>query len=104
MRHKPSIPNNIQHWKVFEDDEHIRKFLEMVDDFSEKHVEQENQNDPAWIMQEGEYPQEFQDKIDNSRMLILKNNQIPKGLIPLKKLFNHDDIPVKSTFDLKIEG
>jgi hypothetical protein len=30
-------------------------------------------------------------------MLILKNNQIPKGLIPLERLFNHDDIPLKST-------
>jgi ribonuclease HI len=28
MRHKPSIPNNVQHCKVFEDDEKIRKFLE----------------------------------------------------------------------------
>jgi hypothetical protein len=48
-------------------------------------------------MQEGEDPQEFQDKIANHRMLILKNNQIPKGLIPLERLFNHDDIPLKST-------
>lgn len=43
----------------------------------------ENQNDPIWIMQEGEEPQEFQDKIANHQMLVLKNNQIPKGLIPL---------------------
>jgi ribonuclease HI len=28
MRHRPSIPNNIQHWQVFEDDEQLRKFLE----------------------------------------------------------------------------
>jgi hypothetical protein len=56
MRHRLSIPNNIQHWQVFEDDEQIKKFLEMVDDFSKTHVDQENQNDPAWIMQEGEYP------------------------------------------------
>jgi hypothetical protein len=80
MRHKPSIPNNIQHWQVFEDDEKIRQFLEMVDEFVETHIDQENQNDPAWIMQEGEDPQEFRDKIANHRMLVLKNNQIPKGL------------------------
>jgi hypothetical protein len=30
-------------------------------------------------------------------MLVLKNNQIPKCLIPLERLFNHDDIPLKST-------
>jgi ribonuclease HI len=97
MRHGPSIPNNIQHCQVFEDNEQIRKFLEMVDEFSETHIDQENQNDPAWIMQEGEDPQEFQNNISNHRMLILKNNHIPKGLIPLERLFNHDDIPLKST-------
>ena len=48
-------------------------------------------------MQEGEDPQEFQDKIANHRMLVLKNNQIPKGLIPLERLFSHDDIPLKTT-------
>jgi hypothetical protein len=31
-------------------------------------------------------------------MLVLKNNQIPKGLIPLERLFDHDDILLKSTF------
>jgi hypothetical protein len=30
-------------------------------------------------------------------MLVLKNNHIPRGLIPLEKLFNKDDIPLKST-------
>jgi hypothetical protein len=41
VRHRPSIPNNIQHWQVFEDDEQIKKFLEMVGDFSETHIDQE---------------------------------------------------------------
>jgi hypothetical protein len=97
MRHRPSIPNNVHHWQVFEDDEQIKQFLEMVDEFSETHIDQENQNDPTWIMQEGEDPQKFQDKIVNHRMLVLKNNQIPKGLIPLERLFDQDDIPLKST-------
>jgi hypothetical protein len=42
MRHKPSIPNNVQHWKVFDDDEQIKQFLEMVDDCSKTHIDQEN--------------------------------------------------------------
>jgi ribonuclease HI len=97
MRHRPSIPNNIQHWQVFEDDEQLRKFLESLDEFSETYNDQENQNDPIWIMQEGEDAKEFHDKITNHRMLVLKNNQIPKGLIPLERLFNKDDIPSKTT-------
>jgi hypothetical protein len=103
MRHRPSIPNNIQHWQVFEEDEQVRKFLEMVDNFAKIHADQENQNDPTWIMQEGEYTQEFQNKIPNHRMLVLKNNQIPKGLIPLEMLFNHDEIPFNSTLHPKPE-
>ena len=59
MRHRPSIPNKIQHWQVFEDDKQLRKFLEMIDKFVETHADQENQNDPIWIMQEGDDPQEF---------------------------------------------
>jgi ribonuclease HI len=34
MRHRPSIPDNVQHWQVFEDDEQLRKFLESLDEFS----------------------------------------------------------------------
>ena len=42
IRHRPSIPDNIQHWQVFEDDEQIKKFLEAVGEFSETHADQEN--------------------------------------------------------------
>jgi hypothetical protein len=30
-------------------------------------------------------------------MLVLKNNQIPKGLIPLERIFDQNDMPLKST-------
>jgi hypothetical protein len=50
MRHQPYIPNNVQHWQVFEDDEQIKQFLEMVDEFSETHIYEENQNYLAWVM------------------------------------------------------
>lgn len=96
MRHKPSIPNNIHYWKIFED-EQIKQFLEMIDEFSETHIDQGNQNDSMWIMQEGENPEKFKDRIANHIMLLLKNNQIPKGLIPLETLFDQNDIPLKST-------
>jgi hypothetical protein len=44
-----------------------------------------------------ENPEKFQDKIANHYMLLLKNNQIPRCLIPLERLFDQDDIPLKST-------
>jgi hypothetical protein len=103
MRHRTLIPNNIQHWQVFKDDEQLRKFLELIDEFAKTHTDQENQNDPIWIMQEGEDSKEFHDKLANHRMLVLKNNQIPKGLIPLERLFNQDDIPSKTTLQPQLE-
>jgi hypothetical protein len=45
MRHKNSIPNNVYYWQFFEDEEQIKHFLEMVDDFYKTHIDQENQND-----------------------------------------------------------
>ena len=33
--------------------------------------------------------------IANHKMMVLRNNQIPKGLVPLEKLFEKDDIVVK---------
>jgi hypothetical protein len=59
IRYKPSIPDNIRHWQVFEDDEQIKKFLATVGEFSKTHANQENQNEPMWIMQEGEDPETF---------------------------------------------
>jgi hypothetical protein len=97
IRHMPSIPNNVQHWKVFEDNEKIKQFLEMVNEFSETHIDRENHNDHVWAMEESEDPKKFQDNIANHRMLVLKNNHIPKGLIPLERLFDQDDIPLKYT-------
>jgi hypothetical protein len=47
-------------------------------------------------MQEGEDPKSFRDKILDHLMLVLKNNQILKGLIPLERLFDQNDIPLKS--------
>jgi hypothetical protein len=103
IRYKPSIPDNIRHWQVFEDDEQIKKFLTAVGEFSETHADQENQNDSMWIMQEGEDPETFREKIVDHRMLVLKNNQISKGLIPLERLFDQNDVPVKSTLQPQLE-
>jgi len=65
MRRRPSIPNNIQLWKVFKDDEQLQNFLETIDDFVEMHANQENQNNPIWIIQESKDPQKFKDKISH---------------------------------------
>jgi hypothetical protein len=39
VKYRPSIPDNVKHWKVFEDDLEIKKFLETVEEFSEMHID-----------------------------------------------------------------
>jgi hypothetical protein len=39
IRYRPSIPDNVKHWKVFEDDLEIEKFLQSVDEFSALHID-----------------------------------------------------------------
>jgi hypothetical protein len=41
VKNKPSIPDNVKHWKVFEDDIEIKKFLETVDEFFDFHINQD---------------------------------------------------------------
>lgn len=33
MRHKPYVPDNVKNWQVFEDDQQIKEFLTMVEEF-----------------------------------------------------------------------
>jgi hypothetical protein len=33
VRHRPSIPNSIKYWQVFNDDHELKRFLETVDEF-----------------------------------------------------------------------
>ena len=42
VRHRPAIPNNVHHWKVFEDGEQINKFLQMSSEFENIKIDQEN--------------------------------------------------------------
>jgi hypothetical protein len=39
VKYRPSIPNNIKHWKVFEDDLEIKIFLDIVGEFYALHID-----------------------------------------------------------------
>jgi ribonuclease HI len=41
IRYRPSVPDNVKHWKVFEDDPEIEKFLQSIDDFSASHIDED---------------------------------------------------------------
>jgi len=88
MMHMPSILDNIKHWKVFKDDQQIKRFLELIEEFSSTHIEQEGM--PSG--EEGEEEEEnnenaeysFKEKIAGRKILQLKSNFIPKGFVPLE--------------------
>jgi ribonuclease HI len=62
VKYRPYLPDNIKYWKVFEDDDELNRFIQVVDEFSDMHVDQQNLN---------------------------------QGLVPLEKLFDHNDVPYK---------
>ena len=41
---RPSIPDNSKYWKVFEYEPHIKRFLELSNEFVNTHIYTDNQN------------------------------------------------------------
>jgi hypothetical protein len=33
VKHRPTIPDNIKYWQLFEDDKHVERFFQMSDKF-----------------------------------------------------------------------
>jgi ribonuclease HI len=89
VKYRPSIPDNVKHWKVFEDDLEIKRFLETVEEFSALHIDQ----DPA--SEADPYADDFLNKIVDHHIVQLPSNHIPKGLVPLERIFDRNDVAVK---------
>ena len=39
VKYRPSLPNNVKIWRVFENDGEFSKFLQLVDEFSNIHID-----------------------------------------------------------------
>jgi ribonuclease HI len=89
VRHRPSLPDNVKFWKVFEDDTELTRFLAVVDEFAELQIDQDNEHDD-----EVEQPK-LKSKIAAHEIVQLSTNRIPKGLVPLERLFDNNDVAVK---------
>ena len=91
VRYRPSVPNDMKHWKVFQDDQEIKEFLELIGEFAIDLVDQVqelelNENEPC-----------TKDSIADHKIVELKGNFIPKGLVPLERLFSKDHTLLKPT-------
>ena len=90
MKYIPSLPDNFHHWKVFEDDDELNRFLQVIDEFSKMQIDQEND-----ALEENPKSQ-LRNKIGKNSIVQLPSNHIPKGLIPLERLFDQNDVPDKA--------
>jgi ribonuclease HI len=91
IKYRPSVPDNVKHWKVFEDDQEIEKFLQSIEDFSALYIDE----DPDIGGESDHHPGELLNKVANHQIIQLPSNHIPKGLIPLERLFDGNDVAVK---------
>jgi hypothetical protein len=78
VKYRPSLPDNVKLWKVFEDDVEIRRFLGVMDEYSDLQIDQENEHD------EEAQKSKFRNKIGSHEIVQLSTNRIPKGLVPLE--------------------
>ena len=91
VRNRTSIPDNIKHWRVFQDDLEINKFLELIGEFSNSRTDEEQDDDVD------EFPYFPKQSIADHKIIELKGNFIPKGLVPLERLFLKDNTLAKPT-------
>jgi ribonuclease HI len=98
VRYRPSIPDNVKHWKVFEDDLEVKRFLETVEEFSEMHIDQDAASE--------EEPEggNLLNKIAGRDIIQLPSNHIPRGLVPLERLFDSNDVSVKRKVSEEDDG
>jgi hypothetical protein len=87
VKYRPSIPHNVKHWKVFEDDLEIKRFLETVDEFYDLHIDQDTEENP--------HADIFLNKIVDHHIVQLPSNHIPRGIVPLERLLDRNDVAVK---------
>ena len=120
VRHRPAIPDNLKNWKIFSNDKQINKFLLSEEEFVNNNIDTDTSIDPdnkdkIEINEiEGEeidrfHPTKFKkldvenlgnvdiDEIINedTKVINLKDNFLPKGLNPLEDPFDSNDVPRK---------
>ena len=84
VRYIPSLPDNAKPWRVFEYDIEIKRFLELTHEFSN-----------SLINEEEDVEEIAENEIVGRKIIELKGNFIPKGLVPLGRIFSKDDTPLK---------
>lgn len=51
VKYRPSIPDNLKYWQIFEDDEQLKSFMQVVDEFSALQINEDKQKKMKMIVQ-----------------------------------------------------
>ena len=92
VKHHLTVLDNQRYWQVFQDDEEIDDFLQNKGKFKEASIDEENDDGKDEV------------QINQMDILRMKDNIIPKGLIPLEELFDQDDVAHKPTLQPTEKG
>ena len=59
IKHMPTIPNNVDHWQVFDDDKQINRLMDMFEEFDNLSIDQvsmfENDDSIEKVLESPEY-------------------------------------------------
>ena len=106
IKHKPVIPDNVDHWQVFDDDKLISRFMEMFEEFGNVSIDQVNMFEKDDSIEPVAEPPEYLTQLAGKDIIQLKNNTIPKNLVPIEEIFDNNDVPRNpkvSPNDAKVE-
>jgi hypothetical protein len=92
VRHMPTVPDNIKQWQVFDDEKQVERFLLMSYEFANTNIDREDCDDEGERVYARSDDDPFQNFIARVDIIQLKKNIIPKGLVPLEKLFDKNDV------------
>jgi hypothetical protein len=92
VKHRLAVPDNIKYWQVFEDENQVESFLQMSDEFANMNIDDECCCDEDESAYERSDEDPFQNLIAGRDIVQLKNNIIPKGLVPLENIFDENDM------------
>jgi hypothetical protein len=70
---RPSVPDNLEHWQVFENDNQIIRFMENNKELTDSQV--------AFLAESMDL-----------EVINLQRNTLPKGCVPLENLFDRHDV------------
>jgi len=96
IKHRPVVPNNVRYWQVFGSDKQLEIFLQLKDELECVHIDTDNdvyENKREIVLNETyENPEELE-------VLQLKDNVLPRGLVPLEELLEFNDVAKKKKIE-----